>query len=295
MRRGIAAALLLGAVLVTASACTTPPPGTDGDLTNQWGAMVAPTGWEPKAGTCHNEIDDVSVRTTYTVLACTTSHRAETVHIGTFTGAAAGLTAPPKVGSPELAATWAECDAKAIEFLGGDWRGGHLGLRVSVPGGGNWEGGARWFICGLALSKFRAVPTEETGLQRSIKGEFAGDSKLKFSCYDVPEDLNTDGVLKPCAGPHNTQFAGTFVYTGTYAEMDADEESLHRKCRSVIAGYVGVPDNNDMSYRTGTYNIMPSEASFNAGDRSIRCFIWMNKKNLNKSVKGGGNSALPIN
>jgi hypothetical protein len=293
MRRRIAAALIAVATLAVASACSTPPPGTDGDLINQWGAMVAPTGWEPVPGACHNEIKEITIRSSYTPLACTTSHRAEAVHIGAFAGAAAQLPAPPKEGSPELAAALAECQTKANEYLGGDWRHGHLRLSVSVPASGNWNGGARWYICGVTLEE-SWVPGPKGGLERSVKGEFAKESDLKFGCYDLPEDKSAAATLKACTEAHNAEFTGIFPLD-SYDDADANRDTLHKSCRSVIAGYAAVPDNNDMQYRTGTYLVYPSRAEWEAGDRWVRCFMWMDEKKFTRSIKGGGTRVLPVN
>jgi hypothetical protein len=63
----------------------------------------------------------------------------------------------------------------------------------------------------------------------------------------------------------------------------------------MIAAYVGVPDNGDMKYRTGTYYWYPGEEDWENGDRSIRCHLWLSGKTLKRSLKGTGTGGLPIN
>jgi hypothetical protein len=78
--------------------------------------MAEPTGWEPKAGACFAEFFVQAHRATYTPIECTQDHRYETVLVGQFTGDAAKLDTPPRAGSPEMKAAWADCDAKTTEF-----------------------------------------------------------------------------------------------------------------------------------------------------------------------------------
>ncbi|MGW0430977.1 septum formation family protein [Micromonospora sp. NPDC003197] len=78
------------------------------------------------------------------------------------------------------------------------------------------------------------------------------------------------------------------------AEVGRDPGRNHRSCRSVIARYVGVPDDGMMTYRSGTAYRTPSEEAWARGDRGIRCFLYSGDRVLNRSLKGGGVAALPI-
>src|SRR5262245_45128927 len=111
-RRLVSAAVLAGAALLAISGCAKV------DLVNEWPAMAAPTGWEPKAEVCSSTYAETSYRSAYSPLACTGAHSYETVHIGKFTGEAAALPKPPADGSTAMSAAWAECDTKTTEYLG---------------------------------------------------------------------------------------------------------------------------------------------------------------------------------
>ncbi|WP_203912124.1 septum formation family protein [Rhizocola hellebori] len=296
IKRGIAGVVLAGLTLL-ASACANPP-GTDGNLVNEWPEIAAPEGWVPKADTCHKEFAMTSYRRAYTPVSCTTEHRYETVHLGEFTGDAAKLTAPPTApGNADLLAAYKDCDAKTTAFVGGEWRSGRLWIGVSVPSPGAWEGGARWYRCEVSLREDDPYLPGPANWSKSLKGEFSAQSELKYGCYDIPSDEKKAWVVVACTAGHNAEFVGTFPVTDAWATLndEAVAKTIHTKCRSMIAGYVGVPDNGDMKYRTGTYYHYPSEAEWADGDHAIRCHLWLSGKTLTRSLKGTGNSGLPIN
>lgn len=292
MRPGISRGIALACVtLLAVSACANPP-GTDGDLTNQWPAIAAPAGWEPKVGTCHAEFATTLYRATYKPVDCAGDHRYETVHLGQFTGDALNPGTPPSADAAAMKAAWAECDAKTTEFLGGEWREGRFWFGVSVPSSGNWAGGARWFRCEVtALDGPWGSPISWT---KSFKGELAGSSDLRFGCYQIPKEDDKDWVAVACTTGHNAEFAGVVAVNEAWETLGTNPASIHQKCRSVIAKYVGVPDDGNMKYRTGSYYTYPSEQGWEAGDHGIKCHLWLNGKNLTRSLKGTGNSGLPI-
>lgn len=291
MRRALVAALVAGATLLTASACSLPP-GTDGDLVNQWSAMAEPTGWEPKAGTCHKSFNEQSYRANYTPVDCTGDHTYETVYIGQFTGDAARAGLPEAKGATAKAAL-AECAGKVNEFIGGEAKDGRIWFGISTPSKGTWEGGARWFRCEVAAREdFWGQPIT---WKKSLKGEFAAASDLKYGCYQIPENDDEDWVPLACGESHNAEFAGNFQLDVAYDDITGNKEGLHKSCRSTIASYVGVPDDNNLKYRTGTYVSFPRRADWDAGYHFIRCHIYLSKKQVTKSLKGAGTGGLPIN
>ena len=281
--RGLTGAVLAGVTLLAASACA------GRDLTAQWPAMAAPTGWEPRAGTCHSSFEEVSHRAAYRPVECTASHGYETTHIGTFSGAVAAAGKPP--ARAELAAAWAECDAKTTEYLGGPWRDANVWIGVSVPSPGGWTGGARWFRCEAGATTYQIG--DLINYSKSLKGVLAGQSELKRGCYQIPADEEADWAPVPCTTRHNAEFVGTFLSTDTHEQLQANLPSAHQRCRSLIARYVGVPDDGNMRYRSGSYYSFPSKRDWDDGDRGVRCHLWMSDKQLTASVKGGGNQALP--
>lgn len=262
------------------------------DLINQWPSFAEPAGWEPKAGVCSYSFAETSYRTAYAPTDCTASHTYETVHIGRFGGDAAALDKPPAKGHTALLAAWAECDTKTTEYLGGQWRDAKITIGVSVPSPGNWAGGARWFRCEIAALN------EEFGSRASrsasLKAELAKDSPLKITCFVIPKEEKQWAAVA-CDQPHNGEYVGTYLSNETWAWAGdkANGDAIHRKCLSVIAGYVGVADDGNMKYRSGTGYGYPPEDDWAAGDHAMRCYLYLDK-NVTRSLKGGGTKALPI-
>jgi len=288
MRPRINRVLLAGAVLAVMSGCSSV------DLTNGWPAMAEPTGWEPKAGVCSQSFAETTYRTGYMPSDCGASHLYETVHIGRFTGDAAALDKPPAKGHSAQLAAWKECEAKTTEFLGGPWRDARIRVGVSLPSAGNWEGGARWFRCEVAALNEQFG--DQTRWPKSLKGELAQDSTLKITCFIIPKEDDKDWSETTCDKPHNSEYAGTFPTDESWAWVrdEANGDAIHRKCLSVIAGFVGVPDDGNMKYRSGTGYWYPPEQEWAAGDRAVRCYLYLDK-NITRSLKGGGTKALPTN
>jgi hypothetical protein len=287
MRKRIILVLLAGAALLAASGCARV------DLTAEWPSLAAPTGWEPKAGVCTDDgFAETSYRNAYKPLDCGQSHAFETVFVGQFKDDAASLPKPPGGGDTAMGAAWKECDAKTTEHLGGQWRDGRIWIGVSVPSSGSWEGGARWFRCEAMAStdRFGESPLKRTA---SLKGAFAAASDLKFGCFVVPEDETADWQPVDCGASHNVEYVGSFPATGERDKIK-DDDSYHLKCRSMIAGYAGVPDDGNMKYRAGTYLSWRSADHWEAGDNWVRCHLWTSTRKLTASVKGGGTKALPI-
>lgn len=259
------------------------------DLTNEWPSQGAPTGWEPKPGVCTHAFALASARYAYQPTECAGAHIYETVHIGQFKGEAAALAAPPAVGSAALNAAWAECADKASEYLGGPWHLGRIWIGVSVPIRDAWESDARWFRCEAAVS---GIVAKTTTWSKSLKGEFASSEALLKTCVQLFDDDRAT-QLKDCAEQHNGELVGTYL-ADDYKVLEDNSDSVHRKCRSLVAAYVGVPDDRNIEYRTGTSYIYPTTRDWAAGDRQVQCFLYLSDEKLTKSLKGGGSKALPV-
>jgi hypothetical protein len=128
----------------------------------------------------------------------------------------------------------------------------------------------------------------------SLKGELARDSKLRNGCYVVPkeEDVAWDEV--ECTAAHNGEYVGSFISTDSRDSLIADKDTIHRKCLSLIATYVGVPDDGMMKYRSGTGYLIPSPNLWESGDHGVRCYLYLSKSKTS-SLKGAGTKGLPIN
>ncbi len=289
---GLATVLLLGGCAL--------PDGVDGDLTGGWSAMPEPVVFQPDPATCHQEhFSHNGPMSGYRPVPCERHHMVETVHVGAFVDEAADRVTPPPAGSPEMREAYGACEAAAAEYLGADFRYGPLWLGVVRPSRYAWEGGARWFRCDVGMT---SQPNGGGGLvghdEGSLRGALADGSELALGCFRRDDDDDGTGEMVPvdCDEPHSVEFAG--VWTAPDTSYPADDEDgtdrIHRACRSVVAEYVGVPDDANMQYRTGTIFIPMGESDWQAGDRGFRCFLWLSDHELTESLAGAGESGMPI-
>jgi hypothetical protein len=98
-----------------------------------------------------------------------------------------------------------------------------------------------------------------------------------------------------CESGHNAEFVGVFPMPGAFDDIKNNRDTIHRHCLSLTAAFVGVPNNGDMKYRTGSAYLPPPRTQWDAGDQSIRCYLWQDTRNLTSSLKGGGAKVLPTN
>jgi hypothetical protein len=288
--RTVAGVVLVTATLLATSACGALPAGADGDLTNQWAAMAEPKSWRPGEAQCSENFRDVSYRSSYRPVACDQSHTYETVAVGDFTGDAAARTTSPSAGSADLRAAWADCDKKVTAFIGGEWRNGALWFGLSVPSPAAWEGGARWYRCELsALDGQYGDPVQRTA---SLRDEFTRESALRFGCFQYGTEL----VPIACNKGHNAEFVGVWNAGNTpFSSLNGMKTKIARECRGVIARFAKVPNDGNISYRSGVVWNWPAKADWEAGDHGVRCHVWLDKKKITKSLRNAGTKGLPIN
>ena len=239
-------------------------------------------------GACTHAFALASARYAYAPTDCTGAHVYETVHVGRFTGDAAALAAPPAGGSPGFNDAWAECAEKASEYLGGPWHLGRIWIGLSVPIRAAWESDARWFRCEVAVAGMAA---KTTTWSKSLKGEFASSEELLRTCAQFYDDDRAT-ELKDCTEQHNSEFVGTYL-ADDHKVLESNSDSVHARCRSLVAAYVGVPEDRNLEYRTGTTYFYPNTRDWAAGDRQVQCFLYLDEK-LTRSLKGGGTKALPV-
>jgi len=292
-------AFVLSGVLLWTAGCGRPG-GVDGDLTNGWGAMVAATGFEPVAGTCHSaNFAEVGARATYEEIDCRLRHRTETVYVGTYEAPAADAEEPPADGSAGARTAYKTCDEKTTTYLGGPWRNARIWIGVTHPTTGAWDGGARWFRCeALELGSIE----DDGGLvQRAgtLRNALAGaTSELLLTCYAIALDSSGAITTMPgvgCTAKHNAEFVGVwFAKDLGYPKDDAAWAKFHDGCRDLIAGFVGVPDDKDLQFRTGVVSLPGNDDVWALGDYGVRCYLWLDKAELTTSLKGKGPTSLPV-
>jgi hypothetical protein len=297
MRRWAGAASLGVLVTVLLAGCSAPG-GADGDLTDDWSGLPEPKSFVPAANVCHPTGGGplyVSL-TTYNPVDCGSSHEFETFHVGQFTGEHASRATTPEEGSPAMNAAFKECDAKAKEYLGADWRGARLSLGISVPTGQAWPGGSRWFRCDLIEAE-SIDSNEVTPRSGSLKDALKTASPLAYACFrpvfrgDDLQELTPIG----CSKPHKAEFAGVWTAPETsFDDFDRNDERMHTGCRTVAGKFAGLPNDGNLIYRIGTISYSPSRDEWERGDRGVQCLLWMSDRNLTRSMKGAGTRAFPI-
>jgi hypothetical protein len=296
IRLGITAALSLSLLL---AGCGNPG-GVDGDLTNGWSALPAPTGFVPVAETCHlATFAPVGLRATYEEVDCKLRHRTETVFVGTYVDPAAEAAAPPADGSAAARETYRTCDLTTSEYVGGPWRSGRLWIGVTQPSPAAWTGGARWFRC--EVKEVSSIEDNDNTVMRigSLKDALASPaSPLRLNCYAIKLDANGVIDLMPgltCKADHNAEFVGVWNAGDLdYPTQDKQWATFHDGCRKLIANFVGVPDDNDLQFRTGVVSMPGGEDVWALGDHGVRCYLWLDGSVLTSSLKGKGVKGLPI-
>jgi hypothetical protein len=293
MRRWITATVMGVAAAALLAGCASLPAGIDGDLTNSWSKLGDATPFVPKSGVCH-EAESEPEMSSYRPVDCAKEHIAETIFVGTFTGAAATSQRPPVGGQDDV---YPDCAKRAADFLGAPSRGGNIAVKVVPPGDRAWWGGARWYRCDLvetALVTADAVPRKGT-LAKSLTGA----APLALRCFNptIGGEHITRMAAVPCAKPHHAEFVGTWTAPAAmpYDTAQNDEKRISKGCFSAIARYAKVPDDGKLRYRTGWIRYIAAETEWEHGERDIQCFLWLSDKTLTGSAKGRGNSGLPIN
>ncbi|MFY1674757.1 septum formation family protein [Plantactinospora sp. WMMB334] len=298
MRRWMSALAVTGAVVLGATGCA-PPGGTDGDLTNDWAPLGEPAVFTPAAETCHSaDFSETVYLSSYLPVDCATNHRLETVHVGTFAGAAGELEAPPKPGSAQFGTAYAECDDRARGFLGADWRTGRLWLGVALPAPIGWTAGARWFRCDLTELANVEEDGDAVGRTATLKGALREAGPLHLGCYrtTLTRNRTVDRMTSvECSARHNAEFAGVWRAPATlkYPTADRDWQTFYDGCYTVAARYVGVSQST-VRFRTGVVVLPGGPDDWTSGNRGVRCYLWISDRTFTRSLKGAGPAGLPI-
>ncbi|MBQ1035698.1 septum formation family protein [Micromonospora sp. C81] len=269
--------------------------GLDGDLTDDWAALPPPAAFTPAAGVCQvADFTEVVTLAAYEPVDCAGPHRVETVHVGAFPVERASA---PAGGSAELRGAFAECDTRATGYVGDEWRVGRLRLSVALPSGPGWAAGSRWFRCDLMeLTTVEAAPSVVVR-SGSLRDTLKGASGLRLGCQQTGRTASRVQTLAPveCGKQHDAEFVGVWRAPDTaYPTRDSDWSPLYDGCRSVLGRYVGVPDDADLSFRSGVVVRPPGAGRWRVGDRGVRCYLWLSDRTVTASLKGAGPAGLPV-
>lgn len=275
------------------------PAGIDGSLIDDWAPLEQPRTWAPTVGACHGaDLAKAVSLEAFEPVDCGEPHRAETVHVGTFAGAAERAEPPPE-GSPEIRTAFGECDGKAREYVGDEWRGGRLRLAVALPSPVAWTGGARWYRCDIAEVANVEFNGEVVTRTASVRAALKSPNPLHLGCYSIESTADLRLVAMPsvdCAKPHNGEFVGVWNAPDiAFPTKDTDWVRFYDECWKRISAYVGAPDDVNLRYRSGLRVLPTQRAEWQAGNRGVRCYLWLyNKGTVSRSVKGVGLAGLPL-
>jgi len=283
MRRWAAA--LTGAFLLAGCAGQLPN-GVDGNLTDDWRPPPAAKQFRPASNTCHEKLQTTAPADTYAPVPCTQSHLAETFAVDDL--------APATTSSEQARGqAFKACSRRADTFLGGDWRTGWLVLQPVLPGDAGWAGGARWFGCDLAETS--PVDGSPTGRASSLRGAMRAGSALRIACANATLDGSAVSAMHPvaCSSGHTTEFAGLWESSVASASSLTDA-MLAKGCGATIAGFAGIPDDDTLHNRVGWLGFPSDDDSWDLGDHSVRCFLWLNGEKMTGSYRNAGTAKLTI-
>ena len=222
---------------------------------------------------------------------CLRPHKAETVYVGSFTGADEQRMSPPPVLGPARAAAYAGCRRGAVDYLGDDYHLGMLRLDLVLPTPEAWAGGARWYRCEIVRFADALGERVDPG-GGSVKDGLRGNRDIALTCYTRID--NSDGTdeanLSACNLPHNSELAG--LYTAPDIPWPADETTrdnmAFKGCDPVVGGYLGFTGGHDESPYLGYAIGLFDQLQWELGDRTIRCSVIGLKNNSPNNVRFTG-------
>lgn len=238
------------------------------------------------AGQCTNDFfSEQMLLSSVHVVSCDTSHYGETVHVGQFTGAAAGLAKPPTTDEAANAAAqsaaYLDCSSHADKYLGHSWIHMLLDLRVTVPMDQQWADGDRWYRCDLYEIDWDTYEVK------------ARTASLKTNWFaPVCVNQNKDGwPIVSCSARHPGEFTGGYIgpANGKEPKTEAQYEPYHKKCRPINSKYLGLTGDRAMYIVGYSVFFQHDFDEWPTGRRVSFCFIWTGPKSssyVTGSAKG---------
>jgi hypothetical protein len=275
---------MLALALLTAGCVSGTP-----KINDNWPAMQPPHAFTPEADTCHASVVSTVSAKTYNPVDCGLKHLVQTIHVGQLSGAIADLPEPPELSDTAAEPAYAECDKGAAAKLGRNWRDFQFDLLVRLPAATAWQAGARWVRCDLV------VPADLTKASNADLVEQTGpldSAKLLLGCFDYKSGADARFTGVDCTTAHNAEYVGSdSLPPGTkYPETDEEWNQIHERCFALTATFVGV---SIKDLTTGVSSWVESQARWTGGDRSVRCYLWLDKQTMITSAKGTKGAGIP--
>ncbi|GAA4260280.1 septum formation family protein [Dactylosporangium darangshiense] len=270
----------------------------DGDLTDDWAMMSAPKVPEPETGSCWTtsatEVSDLTP-SNVTQTTCDLTHTFETAKVGHFSGTAANSSSPPSPS--QLADAWTDCDKAVADYLGAEWQAGRVYVQVTPPTSRQWTGGARFYRCDVASLRTEAGifdPRKET-----MKGTLASGGELRLTCgtqVGTTNDSWDDITPAKCTDPHDVEYVG-FVSSPTNdypTGSKAVDDAFSKACEAKMLAFIGMSRSSWSSQKSLYYGywMTADKDEWTAGNHTARCYLMIDKKKINRSLKGAGDVAV---
>ena len=219
---------------------------------------------------------------------------AETFHVG----AAPDAPVVPAAGSAPVRAAYAECATA----------GGRVPRRSVArrpdrasgrccPSRAGWAGGARWFRCDVAQASLDG--SSDTSRTGSLAGALAGAVAAAAWAASTPT-VNADAVRTMIAGGlhgaarRRVRRAVDRARTSRTPSWPPTGPQRRRAAAARSPEFTGVPDDDDVQFRTGWISYNPTRGEWQQGERRVRCFLWFRDRTLTRSLAGAGPSVLPV-
>jgi hypothetical protein len=270
----------------------------DGDLVDDWAMMSAAKVPEPPVGSCWassaTEVDDLAPGKV-TQTTCDLQHVFETVKVGHFAGTAASSSSPPSPS--QLTDAWADCDKAASDYLGGEWQGGRVYVTVASPTSKQWSGDARFYRCDVGALRTEAGvfdPRKET-----MKGVLASGGDLKLTCgtqVGTTADSWDDITPTKCTDPHDVEYVGSVTSASNDwpADGKAVDAAYSKTCEAKMLSYINMSRGSWANQKALYYGywMTGDKNQWTAGNHTARCYAMIDKKKINRSLKGAGDISV---
>jgi hypothetical protein len=261
-------------------------------LTDEWPPMPAVQAFAPRVEACHATVVASVDSRSYKPVDCEQKHLVQTLHVGQLTGEVALRTTPPKLSEAAAEPVYSECDRGVKARLSRDWRDFRLNLVIHLPTPAAWTAGARWVQCDVVIPRDLARMQDDDLVEREGPLNPPALQTLALGCFTYRSAPGASLTGVECAQPHNAEYVGAeFMPAGTkYPEVDSDWDKLHEKCFVLAAAFVGVARS---ALTTGVSSWIENENRWQGGDRSIRCYLWLDEKTMSASAKGSRGLGIP--
>ena len=253
--------------------------------------MGAKPGPEPTVGACYDAA--LAPRSMWAdgtpAVPCTQTHRAETYHAGLLDAPATKTQAEPS--TEQLLTLFTTCEAKAKDFLGGEWYTARLEIELTLPRPDDFIAGVHAYSCEVYEID---QPGHPTAVRRtsSLRGALAAPGPLSMTCFDMRNPPEWAPMVPArCDQPHDAEYVGVIPRQAKPSGTDdeANMDAAVQACRPVVTEYVGA-----RNPRVGWGFIGYGAQVWGAGQLAGRCFaLPAEGTKFTASIKGIGNRRPP--